>query len=193
MKTVVLASKSPRRKELLESIGISFIVDPSDIEEIIDPQLPLEQVPNHLSKLKANDVASRYKNAIIIGADTVVIIDNQILGKPSSKEHAKKMLISLSGKTHKVITGFTILDTKTKKQVSSSVTTLVSVKTLTEQEIDEYIKTGEPFDAAGGYRVQGKYGKELIEEVDGDLSNVIGFPIQDLKTELRRFELQINS
>ena len=187
MRKIVLASKSPRRKELLKTLGIDFVIDPSDIEEIIDLSISLKQIPVEISKQKAKTVIKRHKNAIIIAADTVVILEKEIIGKPKSKKEAKQILKKLSGKAHLVVTGFTIIDTETNKQISKSATTRVSIKKLSEKEIDDYIKTGEPFDAAGAYRVQGEKGKLLIEKIEGDITNVIGLPINMLYNNLLEF------
>lgn len=154
-KKIVLASASPRRKELLELIGLQFKVDPGDYKEDMNLKLSPHELARALSLEKAKSVAGKYNNAIIIAADTFVIIREQILGKPHTEEEAKRMLMLLDGATHLVITGFTILDTDTGKKISRSVETKVTFKNLTEKEIDAYVKTKEPLNKAGAYAIQG--------------------------------------
>ena len=142
MKKLVLASASPRRKELLEKLGFRFDVDASGCEEKIDSELEPEELVRRISITKAKSVAARHKNAVIIAADTVGVSGKKILGKPHTSREAVKMLQAISGKAHLVITGFTILDTATNKIVSGTVKTTVYIKKLTPQEINAYVKTG---------------------------------------------------
>jgi septum formation protein len=176
MQKIVLASGSPRRKELLEKIGLNFLVDPSNYEEVLDQTIgPLELV-KRLSFGKASDVAKRHPDSLIIGADSVVAVDNITLGKPHSKEKAIEMLSKLSGKTHSAISGFTIIDTKTGKTVSEAVETKIFFRKLNPDEIEKYVATGEPLDKAGAYAIQGK-GALLVDKIEGDFYNIVGLPL----------------
>jgi septum formation protein len=154
-RTIVLASASPRRKELLRLIGLSFRVDPSEYDERMDLAMPPRLLARHLSLGKARAVAPKYADAIIIAADTFIEFRGKLLGKPHTAREAKRMLAMLNGKTHSVITGFTVMDTHTAKRVSRSVETKVRFRRLTQDQIDAYVGTGEPLDKAGGYAIQG--------------------------------------
>jgi len=186
MKQIVLASASPRRKELLEEMDIAFIVDPSGSEENIDESLSPLEIAATLSLQKAQVVAKRHKNALVIGADTIVVLGKKILGKPKTKAHAKEMLSLLSGKAHDVITGFTIIDTDTGKKVTKAVTTKVYFKKITQEEKDAYVATGEPMDKAGAYAIQER-GSFFIEKIEGDFDNVVGLPLFAVKDVLSQF------
>ena len=194
MKTIILASASPRRKELLEKINLQFEVDASDCEEEInpglDPRLEPREIVRQLSINKAKSVAVRHKNAIIIAADTIGVMGHKILGKPHTKNEASKMLHAISGKSHLVITGFSILDTTTNKIVTGTVNTRVYIKKLTGQEIDAYVKTGEPLDKAGAYAIQGM-GAVIVEKIEGDYYNVMGLPLNALAEALKGFGINI--
>ncbi len=190
MKPIILASKSPRRKDLLEQIGISFEIDPSDYQEEKDLNLKPHEFAKYLSLQKAKNVAIRHKDSIIIAADTFVVFEGKILGKPSSEETARKMLTKMSGKPHSVITGFTIIDTKTNKIVSKSIETKIYFKNLSPEEINSYIASGEPMDKAGSYAIQG-LGGILIEKIEGDHYNVVGLPLTALVEELKNFGIKV--
>lgn len=190
MKTIVLASKSPRRKKLFKKLGIKFKIESSDYQEKMDLKLNPRELARHLSRQKAKAVAKKYKNAIIIAADTFVVLKGKLFGKPLVETKAKKMLKELSGKTHSVITGFTIMDTKKKKVVSRSVETKVYLKVLTQNEIDNYVKSKEPLDKAGAYAIQG-LGKPFIKKIEGDYFNVVGLPLKALVKSLRDFDIKI--
>ena len=182
---LILASSSPRRKELLEQIGLRFEVVPGGVEEKIkDGENPVEHVLR-LAEEKALDVANGLKNSCVIAADTIVLVDGEILGKPAREQEAYQMLLKLSGKEHRVITGFCILNTGNGESVKESVETTVTFKELTEEEIRGYIKTKEPFDKAGGYAIQGK-GSFMIREIKGSYTNVIGLPICEVVEALER-------
>ncbi len=142
MKTIILASASPRRKEILEKTGLKFKVDESDYEENMDIGLKPHELAISHSVGKAKAVAGRYKNALIISADTIVVLRNSVFGKPRDKKEAKEMLKTLSGKAHTVITGFTIMDADTGKKLSRAVESKVFFKRLNEDEIETYIKSG---------------------------------------------------
>lgn len=190
MRKIILASASPRRKALLKQIGLGFEVVVSNFEEKIEGNLKPNKLAEFFSKGKAKDVAKDYEDAIIIAADTFVALNNEIFGKPKTPDLARKMLKKLSEKAHSVITGFTILDTKTKRSITRSIETKVYFKKLTNKEIDEYIKTGEPLDKAGAYAAQ-EIGSIFVEKIDGDFFNVVGLPIFALTQELKKFGIKI--
>ncbi|MEE0859173.1 MAG: Maf family protein [Acutalibacteraceae bacterium] len=179
---IILASASPRRQELLSLICKSFLVKPSDIDETVTENIELEKTPEYLAVKKAKHIHSNnHYEDIVIGCDTGVFADNLMLGKPKNKEDAYKMLNTLSGKKHKVITGCAIFHKD--KVISFSQTTTVEFYKLTKNEIEEYISTGEPMDKAGAYGIQGK-GSLLVKEIVGDFYNVVGLPVSRLYREL---------
>lgn len=180
---IVLASSSPRRKELLKVLFDDFITDSSKAEEHFSNGESVENIVMGLARTKARDVAVRYTNEdIIIGADTVVYLDDEILGKPKTKEEAKIMLKRLSGRTHYVLTGVCIIKNKREKVFYEK--TKVVFCDLTEKEIEEYINSGEPLDKAGSYGIQGKGGK-FVKGIEGDYFTVVGLPIHRLYEELK--------
>ncbi len=189
---LILASGSPRRRELLEQIGMPFAVAVSQTEEQIDPALSPSLTVQSLSLLKAADVAkTQPENALIIGADTVVVFEDEILTKPQNAEDAKAMLRRLSGKCHSVLTGLTVLRRKDGKSVSVTEETKVYFKKLTEAEILSYVNTFEPLDKAGSYGIQG-LGGLFVEKIDGDYYNVVGLPLARLgKLLSEEFELEL--
>jgi septum formation protein len=189
-KEIVLASSSPRRKELLRLIGLKFRVDPAEYEERMDLNMPPHRLARHLSLEKAKSVAARYNDAIIIAADTFILFRGSLMGKPHTAQEAKRMLEMLNGKTHSVITGYTVIDTKTGKKISKSIETKVCFRRLTAEEIASYARTGEPLDKAGGYAIQG-LGATLIKEIDGDYFNVIGLPLSSLAAVLKTFGVAV--
>ena len=172
----VLASKSPRRRYLLKKAGLDFLVVPSQVDEskivINDP----ESYVIELAKAKAEDIAQKYPESWVIGADTIVVIDDAILGKPRSKNDARNMLLRLSGRIHQVYTGFAICCKAEKRIFSQVVKTDVLFKKLSEEEIQWYIHTPEPFDKAGAYAIQG-IGTFLIRSIHGSYTNVVGLPV----------------
>jgi septum formation protein len=162
-KPLILASRSPRRKEMLRDAGIPFTSEESDYEEDLAIDLPPHELARHLSEGKARAVAGKHDNAVVVAADTFIVLGKEILGKPRDEEEARRMLRSLSGRAHSVITGFTVVDARTGKTESHSVETRVWVKNLSEGDIEAYVGTGEPLDKAGAYAIQGRGGK-LIEK-----------------------------
>lgn len=198
---VVLASASPRRKQLLEQMGIEFDIFPSDKEEIIRSSIPSE-VCKELSKQKAIDVASSIKSyndshadiitpqdIIVIGADTIVTYDGNILGKPADEADAHRMLRMLSGNTHLVYTGVTIVVMSKDGRVgelSFYESTEVTFYPLSDEEIDDYIATGEPMDKAGAYGIQGCFAK-YVKCINGDFNNVVGLPVSRLYHEIAEY------
>lgn len=173
---LILASQSPRRKYLLEQAGISFSVIPSQVdEETVEVTKPDHYV-RHLAEIKAGDVAKSHPDNWVLGADTIVSIDDMILGKPLTKEDAKAMLRKLSGRTHKVYTGYCLTCRSKNRMVSRTVETKVHFKELSDHEIDWYIHTPEPFDKAGSYAIQG-LGTFLVKGIEGSYTNVVGLPV----------------
>ncbi len=179
MKKVILASTSPRRKELFEKTGILFEVVGSSYEEDMTLDMSPKDLAIYLSRGKAEDVANKYPDAVVIGADTFTVLGNEVFGKPYTKEKAKERLMMLSGKQHSIITGFTIIEKSENKIVSKAMETKVFFKDLTEKEIDDYVETGEPMDKAGAYAIQGLGGK-LIEKTEGSYDNIIGLPVDEV-------------
>lgn len=180
---IILASQSPRRQELLKLITSDFEIKVSNVDETLPDKITPKEAVMYLSKIKAEPFADG--DDIVIGADTVVALDGKILGKPKSKENAREMLEFLSGRTHSVFTGVTLASDKKTK--TFAVETKVKFFELTNEEIDAYIKTKEPFDKAGAYGIQG-YGSLLVEKIDGDYFNVVGLPVSTLARELKAFE-----
>ena len=172
---IILASKSPRRQELLKYITDDFTVKTADVDETLPNGISPEDAVLYLSKIKALPFKS--KGDTVIGADTVVSIDNTILGKPENARAARDMLRLLSGREHSVFTGVTVI--KDEKTHSFCQETKVKFFELSDAEIDSYIKTNEPFDKAGAYGIQG-YGALLVEKIDGDYFNVVGLPVSKL-------------
>lgn len=175
-KKLILASQSPRRKYLLEQAGIRFAVEPADIEEKMLGSESPEAYVKRLSMEKARFVASRHPDAWILGADTVVVIDDKILEKPDSIDHAAAMLKRLSNRVHTVYTGFTLCCENEGKTVTRAITTEVKFKELSDQEIQWYVGTDEPFDKAGAYAIQG-LGTFLVKGINGSYTNVVGLPV----------------
>lgn len=185
MVQLILASASPRRKELLEQIGFDFTIIPSGIEETITSDIP-EEIVKELSFSKAMDVVKNsgieLVNKVCVGADTIVCIDNKILGKPSDKEDAERMLNLLQGRKHDVYTGVTLITSE--KSVSFFEKTEVLMYPMSKEEIHSYVETGEPMDKAGSYGIQGKCAI-YIKGIQGDYNNVVGLPIARLYQELK--------
>ncbi len=184
---LILASNSPRRKEILSQAGFSFSVLPSDVDESFSSQTPLEEVPAILSERKALALSEIHPNALILAADTVVILDEKILNKPASKQEAFAMLSQLSGKTHQVITGITLqspLGIKTKIDRAD-----VTFRSLSHWEIDRYVRGGSSMDKAGAYGVQDFIGMAGIEKLDGSFYTVMGLPIYQVYEWLSPFIL----
>lgn len=181
MKHIILASASPRRKEILELADLKFDIMPSNAQEITTKTAPNEVVME-LASIKAKDIYKKSeKQSMIVGADTVVAYQGQILGKPTDEADAKRMLTMLSGQTHEVYTGVCIIeDGKTKTFYEE---TKVTFYEISDEQIDHYIKTGEPMDKAGSYGIQGK-AAVFIKGIEGDYYNVVGFPIARFLQEI---------
>lgn len=173
---LILASNSPRRAQLLKQVGLQFKIIPSHIDESIHIfQNPVQAV-RQIALAKALSVAEKHKSGIIIGADTIVVLNGKILGKPRTQQDARRLLTQLSGKTHQVITAVAVIDAKTKKRNLGHCITSVRFRKLTKKEIQEYIATGEPMDKAGAYGIQRK-GALLVKAIHGDYFNVVGLPL----------------
>ena len=183
---VILASGSPRRKELMELMGIPFETDVSDADEDIDKEMPPERYVGELSRRKAKAVEARHEKDIIIGADTIVVMDGTVLGKPKDKDNALKMLHMLAGRTHSVYTGVTISYPKgiaDRAEESFHVRTDVTMYPANEMLLEAYTESSEPYDKAGAYGIQGR-GALLVERIEGDYYNVMGLPISGLYRRL---------
>ncbi len=172
---IILASASPRRKELLEGLGIDFEVIPSNVDESFSSELNPKLVPEYLAELKANSLKALYPDSTIISADTIVLTGNEILNKPANKNEAIEMLQKLSGKMHLVITGVCILVNETKYLFSD--TTEVYFKVLDKNEIEYYVEKFKPYDKAGAYGVQEWIGYIAVEKIIGSFYNVMGLPV----------------
>jgi len=182
---LILASKSPRRYELLKQVGLDFEVVPSSvIEDFVRTESPQDHVVR-LAEVKARQVATNYPSRWVIAADTVVYIGESILGKPQDAQEAREMLHGLSGQEHWVLTGFFACHLENGKSDKQAVETAVRMKRLTTAEVEWYIKTGEPFDKAGGYAIQG-IGSFMIESIRGSYTNVVGLPLCELIQMLTR-------
>jgi len=182
---LILASASPRRRYLLEQAGLTFRVIPSTIDESSVPVDPPEDYVRMLAEAKAMEIARRYPESWVIGADTIVLIGDAVLGKPDTEAQARQMLKALSGKTHRVLTGYCICCKAEERAFSETVETKVLFKALTETEIDWYLSTDEPFDKAGAYAVQG-LGSFLVKRIEGSYTNVVGLPICEVMEFLLR-------
>lgn len=182
MRKIILASGSPRRKELLEQIGVEFEIHKAEGEETITSSIPEEAV-KELSMQKAREVSGKCDGDIIIGADTVVAVDGQILGKPVDRADAMRMLRLLQGKEHQVITGVTVILKETGKTVSFAEVTKVHVFPVTEEQMERYLETGEPMDKAGAYGIQGRFAV-YVSGIEGDYNNVVGLPVGRLYQEV---------
>lgn len=182
---LILASASPRRQELLRNAAIEFFVHPTDIPEIAQPDETPQACAERLAREKANAIGPQYPGRSILGADTIVVVNGEMLGKPTDSADAARMLRLLSGRTHAVITGVCLLGPGF--QDVSSETTKVQMTGLSEQEIAFYVNTGEPMDKAGAYAIQG-IASRWIPRIEGDYSNVVGLPVALVYRMLRQRE-----
>ena len=180
---LILASQSPRRLELLKQITSQFKIVPSSVEEKLDYGLRPEENARLLARAKAEDVSKNYPDCWVIGADTLVTLHQEILGKPVDVADAQRMLHRLSGKEHRVATGICVVSPS--KTLDKAITSKVRFKSLTDEEITNYVQTGEPMDKAGAYAIQGK-GSFMIREFSGSKNNIIGLPIDELKVLLEK-------
>ncbi len=180
---IILASKSPRRKELLSLMGLDFKIITEDIDETINSKLPIEDEVARLSRQKAEAVRVS-EDDTVISADTVVVFGDSVMGKPKNAEDARRMLKSLSGNTHKVLTGVTVK--KAQSAITKVVTTYVAFRELDNEEIEAYIKSGEPMDKAGAYGIQGA-AAVFVSRIEGDYFNIVGLPVCTLYEMLKQF------
>lgn len=188
---MILASKSPRRKEILAQLGFQLQIKSKDIEEVSDKVEIVEQIKD-ISLKKVMAVAVENPKEFVVGADTVVVIDGKILGKPKSEVDAEKMLKSLSGKSHEVITAYTLINLEKNIKIINSVESTVYFKQISDEEIEWYIKSGEPMDKAGAYGIQG-LGSIFVDKIDGDFFAIMGFPINHFIKTLNNLKIPIES
>ncbi len=188
--SLILASNSPRRKELLRQIGVQFTSDPADVDERILAGESPQDYAVRVSLDKARVAAKRAGAGIVIAADTIVVLDDAILGKPVDRDDAKRMLSLLSGKMHRVITGLAVMDAATGKTSTAIAMTKVWFRNLSSDEISSYVASGEPLDKAGAYGIQEK-GALLVKQIEGCYFNVVGLPLSLLGEMLRSFDINL--
>ncbi|AZR73289.1 septum formation inhibitor Maf [Anoxybacter fermentans] len=188
MKKLILASASPRRRDLLKQIGLEFDIIPSNVDETIKESDPVQLVKK-LALLKAKDVAQR-ANGLVIGADTIVVDGQTVLGKPGSKKEAFQMLKSLSGRKHQVMTGVAVVDSENNNEWVDVEITQVYFRDLSDAEIERYVASGEPMDKAGAYAIQGK-GALFVEKIEGCFFNVVGLPLLKTVQILKKADAEI--
>lgn len=188
---IILASKSPRRSEILKNIGIDFEVIESNYDEIFDINMTPDEIVTHLAYKKAESVSKTIKDeAYVIGADTIVVLDSRIMGKPHDIEESFEMLKSLSGKWHRVYSGICVIKTISSQYFSGFEATDVKIKELSDKEIHGYINTGESLDKAGSYAIQG-VGSLLVEKINGCYFNIVGLPVFKLFSLLEKFGINL--
>lgn len=185
-KPIILASASPRRAEILTKLGLRFEIRPSAIDENLQELLPPAEYATALAKHKAHAVAGKIPSAVVIGADTIVVLDQEILGKPQSVEEAHEMLRRLSNRTHRVFTGFAMIDRPTGRQAEGVEMTEVTFRALEEAEIAAYVQSGAAMDKAGAYGIQ-DLSAVFAERINGCFYNVVGFPLTRFYLTLRAF------
>ncbi|MGA7304877.1 MAG: Maf family protein [Rhodothermales bacterium] len=174
---IILASGSPRRQSLLAHLGVSFEIDVSNLDEVIPDGVAPKDAAEMMAVDKARSVAERHPDKLVLAADTIVVLDGTILGKPDSPEEARRMLRSLSGRTHAVYTGVALVGKDSGREVVDHEKTLVTFSPLTDDEIDEYVASGSPFDKAGAYGIQDDRGALFVCSIEGDYYNVMGLPV----------------
>ncbi len=190
MSKIILASNSPRREELLKQLGLSFTIVPSKIDEESYADLEPEVMVQELAGAKAQEVAELVEETVVIGADTIVLVEQHILGKPRDQEEAFQMLWQLQGKKHRVLTGLAVYDTKSGRLLVDYDQTEVYLRKMEEREITAYIGTGEPMDKAGAYAIQG-LGGIFVEGLVGSYYTVVGLPIHKLVLMLKEFQIKV--
>lgn len=176
MVKLILASNSPRRHDLLKQVEIDYVAEPAQVEEVIEDGLSPEETVKSLAWQKANAVAQNHDSGLVLGADTMVILEGELLGKPKTPEHAAQMLAQLSGKRHYVLTGVVLIDAQSKRTLTAVEKTYVTMGVISPQEIAWYVNTKEPFDKAGSYATQGLAAR-FVERIEGCYNNVLGLPI----------------
>jgi septum formation protein len=189
MKTpsLILASASPRRAELLRQLGLTFQIFPSDTTEIVEDQLsPLELCQLNAHR-KARTIAKKYPDNLVLGADTLVFLGDEILGKPANKAEAQRMIEHLQGQTHQVVTGVSLIQLRTHQEKIFAAATDVRFRALNAEQIQNYLSLINPLDKAGAYAIQ-EHGELIVEEISGSFSNVVGLPVERLEAELRSWQ-----
>ncbi|MFA6896968.1 MAG: nucleoside triphosphate pyrophosphatase [Patescibacteria group bacterium] len=189
-KRIILASGSEARRKLLENIKLDFEIQQSDFEEIMNPDIPPEQLAVELALGKARDVAAKNTNAVIIAADSFVVLDGEYLGKPHSAEEARAVLRKISGKKQNLVTGMAVIDTESGATITDFEIGEIWVKELTDEEIEGYIKTGEPFGRAAGYAIQ-EIGSIFIEKIQGNYTGIIGLPVNKVYKILTQLGVKV--
>ncbi len=183
--SVVLASASPRRRHLLQALGVDFVTRASETDERVDAGLSPADVVEELATRKARDVARHYTDALVIGADTIVVLDSEILGKPTDPDDARRILTRLSGRSHRVFSGLAIVDASSGATAVGHEVTVVTMAHLSPEEIGAYVNGGSPMDKAGAYGIQEDLGAVFVESIQGDFYNVMGLPVRRLYEILR--------
>jgi len=188
---IILASASPRRKKLLEHLDIPFEVHPSTVDESYDPKLSPKKIVQNLALRKAQDISKRYFEALVIGADTIVVFKDGVLEKPKDKEHARRMLLELNDQTHKVYTGVALCKTDDQNNITETTTfvetTEVTFGDINIRDINRYVASGAPMDKAGAYGIQDDYGAIFVKRINGDYYNVVGFPLHSFYNVMSSF------
>ena len=187
-RNLILASRSPRRLQLLKQIGMNPTVMPCDIPEAFDPSLTPEENAAALALKKALYVAETIPEGVIIGADTIVVLGGEMLGKPDGPRDAVRMLNALSGRTHAVVTGFALVERPSGRRMTGTERTDVTFRNLPVSEIEEYVAGGSPLDKAGAYGIQDDYGAVFVTRIEGCFYNVVGLPLSRLHSALREFQ-----
>ena len=185
---LILASRSPRRLQLLKQIGMSPTVVPCDIPEVFDPSRTPEENAAALALKKALHIAQSIPEGVIVGADTIVVLQGEMLGKPDGPRDAGRMLSALSGKTHAVVTGFALVERPSGRQMTGTERTDVTFRDLPLSEIEEYVEGGSPLDKAGAYGIQDDYGAVFVTRIEGCFYNVVGLQLSRLHTALQEFQ-----
>jgi septum formation protein len=181
---LILASASPRRAELLRQLNLDFQIVPSDAAEILDEQLsPLELCQLNAHR-KARVIAKKHPDALVLGADTLVFLDDEIMGKPADVAEARRMLARLQGRTHQVVTGVSLIHLRALRERTFAASTDVAFRVLTAGQINDYLSKMNPLDKAGAYAIQ-EHGDTIVSEISGSISNVVGLPIEKLKEEIQ--------
>jgi septum formation protein len=186
-KRIILASASPRRSNLLKQIGMQFSVDESNVPEDTAGYDSPGEIVLDLSRKKASEVASRYDEALVIGADTIVVLDGEVLGKPVDAPDAARMLRLLSGRTHEVYTGFCIIEKPGGRSAADLEKTSVTFRPLSGEEIEAYVRSGSPMDKAGAYGIQDDFGAIFVERIEGCFYTVVGFPLTRFYMRFKEF------
>ena len=184
---LILASASPRRQELISLITNEYVCNPSGVEEVIPDDIAVSEIPLCLAQQKAKAVAEDFPDDIVVGCDTAVILEGEVLGKPKDKDDARRMIKALSGKVHQVVTGCALV--KGEKISGFSNVTDVEFFELSDDEIQDYINSSEPYDKAGAYGIQGK-ASLFVKGIRGDYFNVVGLPVSELKRQINRFVME---